>query len=140
MFWSVAGLESFLVNGQPPCGRNHAKATPELIKPRFATRAHPCSERSDWPVQTGANDIDAERVGSAGPLRRGREARRIFVAALGDNQNTVEVLDLNQAKRVATTGKKQRGCVSRHEREAIRRSLWTPIPSRFSSRRTALAF
>jgi len=35
------------------------------------------------------------------------KGKRLFVAALGDNQNTVEVIDLKSGKRVASTGSKQ---------------------------------
>ena len=35
---------------------------------------YPCFKRSDWPVQTGADDTDAERARWTGPVRRrGRE-------------------------------------------------------------------
>src|SRR5215469_2600553 len=36
------------------------------------------------------------------------KSKRVFVAALGDNQNTVEVLDLTPLKRAATTPAKSK--------------------------------
>jgi DNA-binding beta-propeller fold protein YncE len=78
------------------------RKTPQAITHGFATRAHPFFERSDWPVQTGADDTDAERAKSVGPLRRGREGEAYLRCRSWRQPNTVEVLDLKSGKRVAT--------------------------------------
>jgi hypothetical protein len=55
------------------------------------------------------------------------KGRRIFVAALGDNQNSVEVLALKSGKRVATTGRKRSACISRRERPEIGGDTGRPL-------------